>query len=159
MWIPSLSHRLSCSKDQWIWTRSWSSPPCIPPQLTPGSTKPNNSKYWQQLIFSSLHTSSAYTRFYQTKLQQILTTTDHLLLALLLSWQQVLTNQTLVNIDNSWSSYWNPPHLIYTSFYQTKYLQQLIIPHSWAQWKLSPLNILLSINGTLLSFGFNRLND
>ena len=30
--------------------------------------------------------------------------------------------------------------------------------HSWAQWKLSPLsrlNILLSINGPLLSLGFN----
>ena len=34
--------------------------------------------------------------------------------------------------------------------------------HSWAQQKLSPLNplnILLSINGPLLSLGFNRLND
>ena len=37
--------------------------------------------------------------------------------------------------------------------------------HSWAQRKLSPLsllnplNILLSINGPLLSLGFNRLND
>ena len=34
--------------------------------------------------------------------------------------------------------------------------------HSWAQQKLSPLsplNILLSINGPLLSFGFNELND
>ena len=37
--------------------------------------------------------------------------------------------------------------------------------HSWAQRKLStlsplnPLNILLSINGPLLSLGFNGLND
>ena len=37
--------------------------------------------------------------------------------------------------------------------------------HSWAQRKLSPLsplnplNILLSINGPLLSYGFNGLND
>ena len=37
--------------------------------------------------------------------------------------------------------------------------------HSWAQRKLSPLsplnplNILLSINGLLLSYGFNGLND
>ena len=34
--------------------------------------------------------------------------------------------------------------------------------HSWAQRKLSPLsllNILLKINGLLLSFGFNGLND
>ena len=31
--------------------------------------------------------------------------------------------------------------------------------HSWAQRKLSPLNILLSINGPLISLGFNGLND
>ena len=34
--------------------------------------------------------------------------------------------------------------------------------HSWAQRKLSPLsllNILLSINGPLLSLGFNGFND
>ena len=34
--------------------------------------------------------------------------------------------------------------------------------HSWAQQKLRPLcllNILLSINGPLLSLGFNRFND
>ena len=34
--------------------------------------------------------------------------------------------------------------------------------HSWAQRKLSPLsplNILLSINGPLLSLGFNRFNN
>ena len=34
--------------------------------------------------------------------------------------------------------------------------------HSWAQQKLSqlsPLNIFLSINGPLLSLGFNRFND
>ena len=40
-----------------------------------------------------------------------------------------------------------------------------LLPHSWAQQKLSPLsllnplNILLSINGPLLSLGFNGLND
>ena len=45
-----------------------------------------------------------------------------------------------------------------------KFLEFLILPmlfkHSWAQRKLSPLNplnILLSINGPLLSLGFNRL--
>ena len=34
--------------------------------------------------------------------------------------------------------------------------------HSWAQRKLSPLNllnILLTINGPLLSLGFNSFND
>ena len=31
--------------------------------------------------------------------------------------------------------------------------------HSWAQRKLSPLNILLLINGPLLSLGFNGFND
>ena len=39
------------------------------------------------------------------------------------------------------------------------------VQHSWAQRKLSPLsplnplNILLSINGPLLFYGFNGLND
>ena len=31
--------------------------------------------------------------------------------------------------------------------------------HSWAQRKLSPLNILLLITGPLLSLGFNGFND
>ena len=31
--------------------------------------------------------------------------------------------------------------------------------HSWAQQKLSPLNIFLSINGLLLSLGFNGFDD
>ena len=31
--------------------------------------------------------------------------------------------------------------------------------HSWAQWKLSPLNILLLINCLLLSLGFNGINN
>ena len=31
--------------------------------------------------------------------------------------------------------------------------------HSWAQRKLSPLNILSLINGLFLSLGFNRFNN
>ena len=40
------------------------------------------------------------------------------------------------------------------------YFRCIINNHSWAQHKLSslnPLNILLSINGLLLSYGFNGL--
>ena len=32
-------------------------------------------------------------------------------------------------------------------------------PQHWAQRKLSPLNILLLINGPLLSLGFNGFNN
>ena len=42
------------------------------------------------------------------------------------------------------------------------FLKNIAYTHSWAQQKLSPLsplNILLSINGPLISFWFNGLND
>ena len=45
---------------------------------------------------------------------------------------------------------------------RTLSVKQLMNVHNWAQQKLSPLsplNILLSINGPLISFWFNGLNN
>ena len=59
-------------------------------------------------------------------------------------------------------------HNIYISIYISLYNLYMFTKvcdnniHSWAQRKLSPLsplNILLSINGPLISLGFNGLND